>query len=440
MGFVPGTEYDCFISYRRLDDLGPGLVQGGGWVTQFYDAATRCLGEWLGQKPNIFMDTGMERGAELPPELSRSAAASAVLVPIVSPGYQLSTWCTREFQAFRERAVAGARWSIGNSLAVRKVVKLPLEDNHHQDYPVNELGYWFFEQNVHTKKIDPFKAGDPQYEAQIQCFAQETAALLKKLAALGAIAPPPPPATEPAGQTPQRRTVVLGCDAIGFEEDEGVKLVACVAADEPQVLAERMVAFKSTLAVDAAFAFNAGMVGRLERKGLRYEDDDEALRDRAADALAELPWDGYVAFAASNFWAERTEADTVLALLRGVVFDRLRGLIGASVQLVLSPRLAPFWQSISSAAVAYRQEIQALDAVKTVGTSDVQVAGATHAAIEVANYLGGLTAARLMDPADAQASRRFARVYPNKLRTLRDLMTDARYSRHKPLPADWRIG
>ncbi len=440
MGVVPGTEYDCFISYRRLDDLGPGLVQGGGWVTQFYDEATRSLGEWLGQKPNVFMDTGMERGAELPPELGRCAAASAILVPIVYPGYRLSDWCTREFQAFRDRAVADNRWSVGNSLAVRKVVKLPLKDNLHQVIPVNELGYWFFEQNVHTKKIEPFEAGAPLYKTQIQCFAQETATLLRNLAACGTSAQTSPSAPPQAGQTLSRKTIVLGCDAVGFDEDVGVKLVSCVAVDEPEVLSERMAQFKATFALDPAFAANASMIGRLQRKGLRYQEDEAVLRDQAVNELAVLPWDGYVAFADSRFWAERAEADVVLALLRGVVFDRLRGLIGASVQLVLSPRLAPFWQSISSAAAAYRQEIQALDAVKTVGTSDVLVVGPTYATVEVANYLGGVTAARLMDPTNAEAARRFARVYPNKLRTLQDLRTDTRYSRHRPLPADWRIG
>jgi hypothetical protein len=61
-------------------------------------------------------------------------------------------------------------------------------------------------------------------------------------------------------------------------------------------------------------------------------------------------------------------------------------------------------------------------------------------AVEIANYLGGVTGARLADPNDPDARRRFARVYPNKLRTLRDLRTDIRYSRHKPLPPDWCVG
>ena len=37
--------------------------QGHGRVTQFYDAVAVKLGEYLGQAPKIFMDTGLERDA-----------------------------------------------------------------------------------------------------------------------------------------------------------------------------------------------------------------------------------------------------------------------------------------------------------------------------------------------------------------------------------------
>ncbi len=130
----------------------------------------------------------------------------------------------------------------------------------------------------------------------------------------------------------------------------------------------------------------------------------------------------------------------ILELLYGVLFDRLRGLPDTPIRLVLSPRLAPFWQSISRAASNYRDQIKSMDSVTVVGTSSIQVGGPKDAAVEIASYLVGVTGARLLDPHDQTARYRFAQVYPNKLRVLRDLRSNIRYSeRHNPLPPDWSV-
>jgi hypothetical protein len=201
-----------------------------------------------------------------------------------------------------------------------------------------------------------------------------------------------------------------------------------------------MARFKATLAIDRAFVANADLVDRVRRAGLRYENDEAPLRDRVADELAVLPWDGYVSFADAAFWAQKSEADTILELLHGALFDRLRGLPDTSIRLVLSPRLAPFWQSISQAASDYREQINSMDSVTVVGTSSIHVGVPKDSAVEIANYLSGVTVARLADPKDGMARSSFDRIYPNKLRTLQDLRSGARYSRHHPLPPDWGAG
>jgi hypothetical protein len=184
MSVVPGLECDCFISYRRLDDLGPGQVQGGGWVTHFFDDLAVSLGQWLGQPPKIFMDPKLDHDAELPPELRDIAAASAVLVPIVSPGYQQSCWCRGELAAFRERAERESRWSVGNRLAVKKVVMTPLPHEAHQTFSVNDIGHCFFCKDVHTDKWFRYEAGSPKYKEELEDIAQESAKLLNNLAQL----------------------------------------------------------------------------------------------------------------------------------------------------------------------------------------------------------------------------------------------------------------
>jgi hypothetical protein len=127
-----------------------------------------------------------------------------------------------------------------------------------------------------------------------------------------------------------------------------------------------------------------------------------------------------------------------LELLRGVLFDRLRAQTDVPMVLVLSPQLAPYWQSIADAATSYRREIETMDGVKVVGTSAVKIEQRINAALEIADYLAGITAARLGRAAPADL-RRFARFYPNKIRVLYDLGSGIHYSRRQPFPPDWRL-
>jgi hypothetical protein len=302
---------------------------------------------------------------------------------------------------------------------------------------VDEPGYWFFEIDTVTKKSRKFEVGSDGFLNRLSQLADDTA---KFLTTLQAQRQSKSTSISVKDANATKKEILLACDASGFDGDEKVKLVSCVAVDQPDELSSRMARFKATLAIDRAFVANADLVDRVRRAGLRYENDEAPLRDRVADELAVLPWDGYVSFADAAFWAQKSEADTILELLHGALFDRLRGLPDTSIRLVLSPRLAPFWQSISQAASDYREQINSMDLVTVVGTSSIHVGVPKDSAVEIANYLGGITVARLADPKDGMARSSFDRIYPNKLRILQDLRSGARYSRHPPLPPDWGAG
>jgi hypothetical protein len=384
------------------------------------------------------LDSQLDGASDLTPALRQIVRASAVLVPIVSPGYANSPrYCGEEFVSFRERAEYQKRYSIGNNLlAVRKVVVEPLENDLHNRFPVDEPGYWFFETDAMTKRARTFRVHSDEFDKRLDELADDTAKFLRTLQKLDQQKLDPVP-DEDTGAT--RKEILLACDVSGFDPPENVRLVACVTVDQPDYLSSRMERFKTTLGLDPAFRSTAQSIDRLRRMGLRYENDEISLRDRAADELAVLPWNGHVSFADARFWAGKTQADTILELLHGVLFDRLRGLPDVAVRLILSPRLVPFWQSISKAASDYREQIKEMDSVSVVGTSSIDAAGPKDAAIEIANYLGAITASRLADPTDEAAQRRFARVYPNKLRVLRDLRSNSRFSRHQPMPEQWGV-
>ncbi len=294
MGVVPGLTHDCFISYRRVDDVGLDNVQGHGWVSQFFRAFSAKLGECLGQSPDIFMDTQLEGNSELPPTLRDTARASAILVPIVSPGYQQSKWCPGEFTSFREQAESSRRWSIGTTIAVMKTVIRPLDGDIHLTLPVDDLGYWFFEIDSQTKIARRYELGSGDYLARIEKIALETAHFLAKLKALQS-----PTGSDPAGSpaSHKEKELLLACDASEFTNTEGVKLVSCVETDEPDELSRQMDRVKATIALDPGFASNIVSINRIKRIGLRYEEDEAPLRDRVTRELAVMPWDGYISFA-----------------------------------------------------------------------------------------------------------------------------------------------
>ncbi|MGE0811779.1 MAG: hypothetical protein AB7O28_20170 [Vicinamibacterales bacterium] len=432
MSAAPGFQHDCFLSYRHVDDVGADGRPGGGWVTRFHEALSGRLGEYLGRPAKVWRDPRLAGNDVFGAEIDDSVAASAVLVPIVTPGYRQSDWCAREFARFREQAERERRWTVGNKLAVMKVVRTPLDGDEHQTFPVDTLGYWFFETDRATDRPVRWDPGTAPYIKRLEEFAQDLAGFLARLSSARAASLEPPPVEAFAKKT------LLALDVTGLEGRSPVLVVSLVAADQPDELSARLARAKDTIGLDPAAAVDRAAIDRLTRNGLDYGDDAEWLRDRVATELATLPWDGYVSFAAAARAGTGGQEDVVLRLVRGVLFDRIRGLIDTDVEVVLSARLAPFWQGISEAASVYRREIAAMDAVRVVGASSVRGGGRRDAAVEIAGYLGAITAARLADPSSS-AAYRFARVYPNKLRLLHDVATGAHYSRRRPLPAGWRV-
>jgi hypothetical protein len=225
MSFLQGFEHDCFISYRHLDDIGLDGMQGHGWVTRFYKAFEATLNQCLGQPSAVFLDPQLDGGSELAPALRQIVCASAVLVPIVSPGYLNSPkYCGEEVNSFREQAKLQGRWSVGNSvLAVRKVVIQPLENDYHNQYPVDEPGYWFFEIDPVTKKSRKFEVGSDGFLNKLSQLADDTA---KFLTTLQAQRQSKSTSVSVKDASATKKEILLACDASGFDGAEKVKLVS----------------------------------------------------------------------------------------------------------------------------------------------------------------------------------------------------------------------
>jgi hypothetical protein len=106
LAYVPVCHHDLFISYASESNR-------EGWVEQFANVLGQELADLLGRqfvpKDSVFLDKReLEVAQSFPVRLTAAARASAILVPVLSPGYLASEWCDRERTAFFSELPYGA--------------------------------------------------------------------------------------------------------------------------------------------------------------------------------------------------------------------------------------------------------------------------------------------------------------------------------------------
>jgi hypothetical protein len=123
MAYVPGFRYDLFLSYASEDNA-------GDWVIKFEQHLTAELARLLGRpfsSRTVFFDKRrLAVGQQYPDELDEAARGSALLLPLLSPNYLASNWCSRERNVFQHSRPPD--FSFHQSLAavpVRPVGALP---------------------------------------------------------------------------------------------------------------------------------------------------------------------------------------------------------------------------------------------------------------------------------------------------------------------------
>src|SRR5689334_4294228 len=115
MAYVPGFEYDLFLSYASddFDDKLQGLVRD----LRVY--LRRELGKDLSEERGIFLDRNeLDRTPiEWKKKLQNSAGSAAILVPVVTPAYATSEYCAKEWEWFREDPPLS--WRAGTEMVYR---------------------------------------------------------------------------------------------------------------------------------------------------------------------------------------------------------------------------------------------------------------------------------------------------------------------------------
>src|SRR5262245_3455818 len=102
MGYVPGFEYDVFVSYASVDNESVPSADRG-WVDALVALLTSGLAQVLGRREAFthWMDAQHLRGNhEIASHIPNQVRRSALFVAVLSPGYAASKFCMLELETF----------------------------------------------------------------------------------------------------------------------------------------------------------------------------------------------------------------------------------------------------------------------------------------------------------------------------------------------------
>ena len=192
MAYVPGCTYDIFISYASENN-------SDRWVEVFKEVLTKELQQLLNRQFSqdfVFLDKNKLRSGQSFPEiLEKAADESAMLIPVLSPGYLSSEWCDKEKAAF----LKGLPYEAAPGECLAPIVVRPIEERLLGDALRNAQRVSFLQPG----KQEPWLAGSTHCTALTKQFAGDIKLALEQLRR-------------------KCRPVFLGRSLKGFEEVRGL--------------------------------------------------------------------------------------------------------------------------------------------------------------------------------------------------------------------------
>jgi hypothetical protein len=98
MAYVPRFRNDIFVSYSHIDNQ--SVKGSSGWVSDFHQRLQIEVEEQLGAHITIWRDARIGATDDFSRDIDRQLRDSAVLLAVLSPGYEASAWCEREAKGF----------------------------------------------------------------------------------------------------------------------------------------------------------------------------------------------------------------------------------------------------------------------------------------------------------------------------------------------------
>jgi sulfatase-modifying factor enzyme 1 len=234
MAYVPGYRWDAFFSYAHVDDAPAG--DSGGWVELFVPELEGALAALTGRRDSVslFRDTALRREDRFSIALDQHLHGSAVLIAVVSPGFDASVFCQRELAMFEEMARKEGEGSpLGKA---QRIVPVRLSANAGHRSILKEVEGHDFTGPGSVFPIDP--AG-PEFVSKVREVAVELVRILDQMADL---MPRREPAQAWLGQSERgQMTAVLRTPVLRLnEEDQRTTLLARAFADRAPSLYEQV--------------------------------------------------------------------------------------------------------------------------------------------------------------------------------------------------------
>jgi TIR domain len=173
MAYVPGYQYDIFISYAHGDDR--------DWINRFIDRLKPEIKRRLGIETNIWIDgENLRRSRDFQKEIPESVKSSALFLFLPSPTYIRSEYCVfeecrtfKETQNDRRDRFSGTDF-VNEQFALRCPI-LPVENNEHwQLFPgLTDIPF--------CSETDRFSIGSPEFDASFGKLSGELVTLLRRM-------------------------------------------------------------------------------------------------------------------------------------------------------------------------------------------------------------------------------------------------------------------
>lgn len=177
-------EQHIFISYAHLDNK-PPTPERNGWISRFHDTLDTFLCQRLGAEAKIWRDDELRGNDLFTQEIVDRFHGAALLIPVVTPRYLNSEWCTREVHEFCIQAERSGDLIVNNKCRVLKVVKIPVDSEQSLPRALQEvLGYDFFVYEQHGPlELDPAygERFEQEYLRKVCGLANDAAKLIREL-------------------------------------------------------------------------------------------------------------------------------------------------------------------------------------------------------------------------------------------------------------------
>ncbi len=188
MAYIPGFEYDIFVSYAHVDNA-PLEDEEDGWVTKLHASLMALIPQKIGRADgfSIWRDLKLGGNDEFADTLDAAFRRSALMLTILTPSYLASTWCLKELDGFRSQPHPMFGPRVGDKNRVFKV--MPSPDVPAEEHPTSlkgSLGYQFYEINRMKMTEERFRRTtqqdpDQRYWLRLDDLARDIANLLKKM-------------------------------------------------------------------------------------------------------------------------------------------------------------------------------------------------------------------------------------------------------------------